>query len=166
MANRSENNGKRDFVFLGFKSMRTVTAGMQSKDACFLLGRKAMKNLGSICKRRDISLPTDRAKAMVFPVVIWELDHKEGWVPKNWCFQTLVLEKTQESLGLQGDQTSPSLVWRNQEISPEYSMEGLMLKLKLQYLATWCEELTHWKRPWCWERLKAGGEGDGRGWDG
>ena len=52
------------------------------------------------------------------------------------------------------------------EISPEYSSEGLMLKLKLQYLATQCEELTHWKRPWCWARLKAGGEGDDRGWDG
>ena len=52
------------------------------------------------------------------------------------------------------------------EISPEYSLEGLMLKLKLQYLATWCYELTHLKRPWCWERLKVGGEGDDRGWDG
>ena len=44
------------------------------------------------------------------------------------------------------------------EINPEYSLEGLMLKF--QYLATWCEEMTHWKRPWSWERLKAGGEGD------
>ena len=44
MANKSENNGNRDFVFLGSKSMQTVTAGMKSKDACFLLGRKAMKN--------------------------------------------------------------------------------------------------------------------------
>ena len=52
------------------------------------------------------------------------------------------------------------------EISPEYSLEGLMLKLKLQYLATWCEELTHLKRPWCWERSKVGGEGHDRGWDG
>ena len=52
------------------------------------------------------------------------------------------------------------------EINPEYSLEGLMLKLKLHTLATWFEELTHWKRPWCWERLKAGGEGDDRGWDG
>ena len=52
------------------------------------------------------------------------------------------------------------------EISPEYSLEGLMLKLKINPLATWCEELTHWKRPWCWERLRAGGEGDDRGWDG
>ena len=52
------------------------------------------------------------------------------------------------------------------EISPECSWEGQMLKPKLQYLATWWEELTHWKRPWCWERLRAGGEGDDRGWDG
>ena len=52
------------------------------------------------------------------------------------------------------------------EINPEYSLEGLMLKVKLRYLATWCEELTHWKRPWYWERLKAKGEGGNRRWDG
>ena len=52
------------------------------------------------------------------------------------------------------------------EIDPEYSLEGLMLKLKLQYLGTWYEELIHWKRPWCQERLKAGREGSDRGWDG
>ena len=55
------------------------------------------------------------------------------------------------------------------EINPEYSLEGLMLKLKLQYFGysnTLCEELTHWERPWCWERLKVGGEGDDRGRDG
>ena len=51
------------------------------------------------------------------------------------------------------------------EISPEYSLEGLMLKLKLQYFGHLMEELTPWKRPWCWERSKAG-EGDDRGWDG
>ena len=50
------------------------------------------------------------------------------------------------------------------EISPEYSLERLVLKLNT--LTTWYEELTHWKRPWCWERLKAGGEGGNRGWDG
>ena len=51
-------------------------------------------------------------------------------------------------------------------ISPGCSLEGLMLKLKLKFLATSCKELTHWKRPWCWEGLGAGGEGDDRGWDG
>ena len=52
------------------------------------------------------------------------------------------------------------------KINPEYSLEGLMLKLKLWYFAHLCEELTHWKRPWCWEWLREGGEGEGWGWDG
>ena len=51
------------------------------------------------------------------------------------------------------------------EINPEYSSEGLLLKPKLQYSGHWCKELTLWKRPWYWERLKEG-EGDDRGWDG
>ena len=53
-----------------------------------------------------------------------------------------------------------------QSIHPKGNQEGLMLKLTLQYFGTWYKELTHLKRPWCWERLKAGGEGDNRGWDG
>ena len=52
------------------------------------------------------------------------------------------------------------------EISPGCSLEGLILKLKLQSLATSCEEMTYLKRPWCWDRLGAGREGDDRGWDG
>ena len=52
------------------------------------------------------------------------------------------------------------------EISPECSLEGLMLKLSSNTLATLCKELIPWKRPWCWERYKAGGEGDNSGWDG
>ena len=71
-------------------------------------------------------------------------------------------EDSWESLGLQGDPTSPIL----KEISPRCSLEGLMLELKLQYLTTSCEDLTHWRRLWCWEGLGAGGEGDERGWDG
>ena len=66
-----------------------------------LLGRKAMSNLDSILKSRDITLPTMvcLVKAIVFPVVMWmwELDYKESWVPKNWCVWTVVLEKTLES---------------------------------------------------------------------
>ena len=83
-----------------------------------------------------------------------ELDYKESWALKNWCFWTAVLEKTLES-PLDCKETQPVLMLR--EISPEYSLEGLILNL--QYLATWCEELTHWKISWCWERLKAEGEG-------
>ena len=60
--------------------------------------------------------------------------------------------------------------WSNQyilkEISPEYSLEGLMLKLKLQYFGHLMRRMTHLKRPWCWERLKVGRKGDDRGWDG
>ena len=48
------------------------------------------------------------------------------------------------------------------EINPECSLGGPRLRLKIQYFAIWCKESTHWKRPWCWERLKAGGEGDDR----
>ena len=90
-------------------------------------------------------------KAMVFPIVV--LDYKESWVPKNWCFWTVVLEKSLES------------PLDCKEISPGISLEGMMLKLETP-LATWCEELTPWKRLWCWEGLGAGGEGDDRGWDG
>ena len=50
------------------------------------------------------------------------------------------------------------------EINPEYSLKGMMLKLKFNTLTTWCEEPTHWKRPWCWERLRAGREEGGRRW--
>ena len=91
-------------------------------------------------------------------VYLWELDHKESWALKNWCFWTVVLGKTLES----------PLDWEEilKEINPEYSLEGLMLKLKLQHFVTWCKELTHLKRPWCWERLKVGGERDNKGWDG
>ena len=52
------------------------------------------------------------------------------------------------------------------EISPEYSLEGLMLKLNSSILVTWCEQLARWKSPWCWERLRAEGEEGIRGWDG
>ena len=67
-----------------------------------------------------------------------------------------------ESLGLQHQ------ISQLQEINPEYSLEGLMLKLRLQYFGhlMWRTEPTHWKISWCWERLKVGGEGDNRGWDG
>jgi len=91
---------------------------------------------------------------------MWELDHKESWMPKNWCFWTVVLEKTLES-PLAARRSNQSIL---KEISPEYSLERLMLRL--QYLATWCEELTHWKTSRCWERLKARGVGDDRGWNG
>ena len=96
---------------------------------------------------------------------MWELDCEESRVLKNWCFWTVVLEKTLES----------PLDCR--EIQPVHSKGDQFWVLGVHWkdwcwswnsntLATWCEELTHLKRPWCWERLGAGGEGDDRGWDG
>ena len=94
---------------------------------------------------------------------MWELDHKEGWAPKNWCFWTVVLEKTLESL-LDCKKIKP--------VHPKGNQSWIFIGRTdaeaetPNSLATWCKQLTHWKRPWCWERLKAGGERDDRGWDG
>ena len=94
---------------------------------------------------------------------MWELDYKESWAPKNWCFWTVVLEKTLESpldckeiqpVHLKGDQ-SWVFIGRT-----DVEAETLILWDSV------CKELTHWKRPWCWERLRVGGEEDNRGWDG
>ena len=89
-----------DFIFLDSKITADGDFSHEIK-RCLLLGRKAMTNLDSILKIRDITLPTKvhLVKAMVFPshVWIWELDHKESWVPNDWCFWTVVLEKTLES---------------------------------------------------------------------
>ena len=96
-------------------------------------------------------------------VWMWELDYKESWGPKNWYLWTVVLEKTLESPWTARRSIQSIL----KEISPGCSLEGLMLELMLaNTLATWCEELTHLKRPWPWEILRAGGKGDDRGWDG
>ena len=93
---------------------------------------------------------------------MWKLDHKEGWAPKNWCFWTAVLEKTLES-PLHCKEIQPVHPKRNQS----WMFTGRTdVETNSNTLAAWYEELTHWKWPWCWERLRAGGEGDNRGWDG
>ena len=154
-----------DFIFLGSK----ITADGDCRHEIkrhLLLGGKAMTNLDSILKSRVITLRTKvcLVKAMVFPVVMYGC---ESWTGKKaehrridafelWCWRRLL-------------RVPWTARWSNQsilkEISPGCSLEGLVLKLKLQYFGTSCEELAHWKRPWCWEELGAGGEGDGRGWD-
>ena len=125
-----------------------------------------MTNLESILKSRDITLLTKvcLVKAMVFPVVMYGC---ESWTKKKterwridafelWCWRRLLrvpwtARRSNQSI-LKG-------------ISPEYSLEGLMLKLKLKYSGDIYEERTHWKRPWCWERLKARGEANNGGRD-
>ena len=91
-----------DFIFGGSKITADGDCSHEIK-RCLLFGRKVMTNLDGILKSRDITLPTNihLVKAMVFSsshIWMWELDYKESWAPKNWCFWTVVLEKTLESL--------------------------------------------------------------------
>ena len=94
---------------------------------------------------------------------MWELDHKEGWAPENWCFQIVVLEKILETT-LDSMDIKP--------VNPTGNKLNIHWKdwcwsWSSNSLATWWEELIHWESPWCWEKLKAGKrEGDDRGWDG
>ena len=94
-------------------------------------------------------------------VWMWELDYKESWVPKM-LLKCGVREDSWKSLGLQGDPTSP--FWRRSVLNIHW--RDWCWSWNSNTSASWCEELTHLKRPWCWERLWAGGEGDDRGWDG
>ena len=94
---------------------------------------------------------------------MWELDYKESWVPKNWCFWTVVLEKTLESpLNCKESQPVHAKGEQSWVFIGRTDAEAEIPLL----MATWWEELTNLKRPWCWERLKAGGEGEDGGWDG
>ena len=101
---------------------------------------------------------------MIFPVVIYmrELDCKGDWALKNWCFWTVVLEKTLES---------PLNCKEIKPVSPKWNQPGTFIgttcwSWNSSTLATWFKELTHLKRPWCWERLRAREEEDNRWWDG
>ena len=102
-------------------------------------------------------------KAMVFLVGMhiwmWELDYKETWAPKNWCSWTVVLEKTLKS-PLDYKEIKLVLPKGNQSWIFIGRTDGEAETPIL--LATWCKELTQWKRPWCWERLKAGEGGQWR----
>ena len=97
-------------------------------------------------------------------VWMWELNHKESWAPKNWCFE-LWYWKILLRVPWTPRRSNQSIL---KEISPECSLERLMVKLKLPIF--WSSDAKHWligKDPaWCWERLMAGGEWDDRGWDG
>ena len=148
-----------NFIFLGSKITADVDCSHEIK-RCLLLGRKALANLDSILKSRDMTLPTKvcLVKAIVFPVVIyvWELGYKENWAPKNdaselWCWRLLKVPWTAR-------RPKQSIL---KEISPEYSLEGLMLMLKLQFFGHLMQRTDSWKRLWYWERLNVE-EGDDR----
>ena len=155
-----------DFIFWGSKITADGNCSHEIKRQ-LLLGKKAMTILDSIFKSRDITFSTKvcLVKAMVFPVVMYGC---ESWTVKKaelrridafelWCWRRLL-----------------RVLWTARR-SNQSILKGSVLGIHWKEwcwswnsntLAIWCEELTHLKRPWCWERLKAGGEGDDRGWDG
>ena len=133
---------------------------------CLLLGRKAMTNLDSILKSRDITLLTKvrLVKTMAFPVVMYGC---KSWTIKkaeHWRIDAFELRCWRRLLRVPwiARRSNQSIL---KEISPEYSWKDWCWSWNSNTLATWYKELTHLKRPWCWERLKAGGEGDDREWD-
>ena len=122
-----------DFIFLGSKSLQMVTASREIK-RCLLLGRKAMTNLDSILKSRDVTLPTKvrLVKAMVLPVVMYgpesrtlkKAERRKIDAFELWCWRRLL------RVPWTARRSNQSIL---KEISPEYSLEGLKLKLKFHY---------------------------------
>ena len=144
-----------DFIFWGFK----ITADGRH----LLFGRKVMTNLDSILKSRDITLSTKvhLAKAIVFSsghVWMWELDYKECWVVKNWCFWTVELEKTFES-PLDNKEIKPG--------NPEGNQPWLFFgRTDAEAPILWSPDMKSWlsgKDPDAVEWWRAGGEGRDRG---
>ena len=129
--------------------------------------KKSMINLVSILKNRDITLPTKvhLVKGIIFPVVTYGC---ESWTIKKAEHRRI------DAFELWGWRRLLRVPWAARrsnysilkEISPQYSLEELMLKLQYFGHLMRRADLSSGKRPWCWERLKAGGEGDDRGWDG
>ena len=153
-----------DLMFWGSKITVDGACSHEIK-RCLLLGRKVMTNLDSILKSRDIPLSAKvcLVKAMFFPVVMYGC---ESWTIKKaerkrigafelWCWRRLL------RVHCTARRSNQSIL---KEISPGCSLEGCW-SWNSNTLATWWEKLTHLKRPWCWESLKVGGEGDDRGWD-
>ena len=135
---------------------------------CLLLGRKAVTNLDSILKSKDITLPTKVhiVKVMVFPVVMYgcesriikKAEHQRIDAFELWCWRKLLRVPKTAMISNQ------SVL---KEIDPEYSLENWCWSWSSNTL-DFSNELTHWekkKNPWCWERLKTKGEEGGRGWD-
>ena len=139
----------RDFILGGSKITADSDCSHEIKRH-LLLRRKVITNLDSILKSRDITLPTKvcLVKVMVFPVVmygceIWTIKKAECWsidAIELWCWKN-----SWESLGLQGDQTSQS--YRKPVLKIHW--KDWCWRWNSDTLATSCEELTHWKRPWC-----------------
>ena len=155
-----EKNGNSDRIyFLGFQNHCS-----HKIQTCLLLGRKAMTNLDSILKCKDITLPTNVhiVKAMIFPVVMYGC---ESWTTKKaehrridafevWCWRRFL------RVPWTPRRSNQSIL---KEISPEYSLEGLMLKLKLQYFAHLMRRADSLEKTLMWGKIEGRRRGDGRG---
>ena len=139
MANRWGNNGNRHFNFFGSKITADGDCSHEMK-RCLLLGRKATTNLGGILKSRDITLPTKvhLVKAMIFPVVMYGC---KSWTIKK-AERPVAARRSNQSI-LKG-------------ISPEYSLEGLMLKLKLQYFGHLMQRTNSLEKTLMLEKIEGG----------
>src|SRR5574340_670903 len=152
-----------DFIFLGSKITEDGDCSHEIKRR-LLPGRKVMTNLDSIFKSKDITLSTKvcLVKAMVFPVVMYgceswtirKAEHQRIDAFEVWCWRRLL------RVPWTARRSNQSIL---KEISPEYSLEGLMLKLKLQYFACLIRRADSFEKILMLERLKVGGEGDDRG---
>ena len=154
-----------EFIPLGSKIAADSDCSHEIK-WCLLLGRKVMTNLYSILKSRDITLPTKvhLVKAMVSPVVMngcesWSIKKAEHW--RIDAFELLCWRRLLR-VPWTARRSNQSIL---KEISLGVHWKDWFWSWNSKILATWWEELTHLKRPWCWERLMAGREGDDRGWD-
>ena len=145
------------------KSLQMVTAAIKLKDACSL-EEKLWPNRQHIKKQRHYfankGLSSQSCGFSSSQVWMCELDYKESWVLKNWCFWTVVLEKTLES---------PLDSKKIQPVHPKGNQSWIFIgrtDAEAETPILRPPDMTHWKRPWCWERLKAKGEGSCREWDG
>ena len=156
----------RDFIFGGSKITADGDCSHEIRRYLFL-GRKALTNLDIIWKSRNIALPTKvrLVRAMLFPVVIYgcesltvkkaesrRINAFEPWFWRRLLRVPWTAGKSNQSIL---KKSVLNIHWKD-----------WCWNWNSSTLATWCEELTHLKRPWCWERLKAGGKGDDRGLDG
>ena len=168
MPNRWENNGNSErLYFLGLQNLTADGDCSCEIKRCLLLGRQAMTNLDSILKSKDINLLTEvcLVKTMVFPVVMYGC---ESWTVKKaecrrigafklWCWRTL---------------ESPLDCKEIQPVIPKGNQSWIVTgrtDAEAETLILWPPDVKNWhigKEFWCWERLKAGGEGDDREWDG
>ena len=165
MANRWENNGNSDRLYFGLQNHCIWWLQLWDEKTLPPWKKSYDQPRQHITKQRHYFAnkgPSSQSYGFSSSHVwMWEFDYKNSWVLKNWCFWTVVLVKTLES----------PFCREMQPVHPKGNQswiftEGLMLKLKLQYFGHLMWRTDSWKRPWCWERLKVGGEDDDRGWDG